>query len=91
MRTLGAPGRLLRRAVNWEFLILGGLAGLLAVMVAELTLYLLKTQVFNLVVQAHWQWWLLTPLLGALLIGLMGRLACRRLLAQNCAALLRRD
>ena len=36
MRTLGAPGRLLRRAVSWEFLILGGIAGLLAVMVAEL-------------------------------------------------------
>ncbi|MBY6185984.1 FtsX-like permease family protein [Marinobacter hydrocarbonoclasticus] len=91
MRTLGAPGRLLRSAVNWEFMILGALAGFLAVVVAELTLYLLKTQVFNLVVKAHWLWWALTPLAGALLIGLMGRLACRRLLAQNCAALLRRD
>ncbi|MBW3140244.1 FtsX-like permease family protein [Ferrimonas balearica] len=91
MRTLGAPGRLLRSAVNWEFMILGALAGLMAVMVAELTLYLLKTQVFNLVVQAHWLWWALTPVLGAILIGLMGRFACRRLLAQNCAALLRRD
>ncbi|MBY5993810.1 FtsX-like permease family protein [Ferrimonas balearica] len=91
MRTLGAPGRLLRSAVNWEFLILGALAGLLAVVVAELTLYLLKTQVFNLVVKAHWLWWAVIPVLGALLIGLMGRFACRRLLANNCAALLRGD
>ncbi|TKB47285.1 FtsX-like permease family protein [Ferrimonas sediminicola] len=89
MRTLGAGGSLLRRAVAWEFLLLGAVAGLLAVVVTELTLALLKSQVFNLVVNGHTLWWFLIPLLGALLIGAIGMLACRRLLANQCSALLR--
>lgn len=89
MRTLGAKGSLLRRAVAWEFLLLGAIAGLLAVVVTELTLALLKSQVFNLVVNAHTSWWLLVPLIGAALIGALGMLACRRLLANQCSALLK--
>ncbi|BDY03983.1 FtsX-like permease family protein [Ferrimonas sp. YFM] len=89
MRTLGAAGSLLRRAVAWEFLLLGAVAGLLAVVVTELTLALLKSQVFNLVVNGHTLWWFLIPVLGAVLIGSIGMLACRRLLANQCGALLR--
>ncbi|GAA4900861.1 ABC transporter permease [Ferrimonas pelagia] len=90
MRTIGASGRLLRQAVSWEFALLGALSGLLAVIVAELLLFLIKTQLFDLVVQPHWIWWPTIPLLGAGLIGLLGRWACRRLLANRCAALLLR-
>ncbi|SHH37815.1 ABC transporter permease [Ferrimonas marina] len=88
MRTLGASGSLLKRAVSWEFALLGALAGILAVAVAELVLFLVKTQLFQLVVQPHWNWWWSIPLGGALLIGVLGRWACRRLLHNRCAALL---
>ncbi|SDK04702.1 putative ABC transport system permease protein [Ferrimonas sediminum] len=89
MRTLGAPGSLLRRAVAWEFLLMGAVSGVLAVVVTELTLALLKSQVFNLVVNGHTLWWLVIPLLGAVLIGALGMIACRRLLANQCAELLK--
>ncbi|WP_298445641.1 FtsX-like permease family protein [uncultured Ferrimonas sp.] len=88
MRTLGASGRLLRGAVTWEFVLLGAVAGVLATAVAELLLWLIKTQLFELVVTPHWQWWWAIPLTGALFIGSLGRFACRRLLANNCKALL---
>lgn len=88
MRTIGARGTLLRGAVSWEFALLGGVAGLLATAIAELLLWLIKTQVFELVVNLHPHWWLMIPLLGAALIGTLGRFACRRLLANNCKALL---
>ncbi|QIZ75844.1 ABC transporter permease [Ferrimonas lipolytica] len=88
MRTLGASGRLLRGAVTWEFVLLGAVAGVLATLVAELLLWLIKTQLFELVVTPHWSWWWSIPLAGALFIGTLGRLACRRLLANNCAVLL---
>ncbi|WP_028117651.1 ABC transporter permease [Ferrimonas senticii] len=89
MRTLGASGRLLRGAVTWEFVLLGAIAGILATLVAELLLWLIKTQLFELVVAPHWHWWWAIPLTGALFIGSLGRFACRRLLANNCAALLK--
>ncbi|USD38585.1 ABC transporter permease [Ferrimonas sp. SCSIO 43195] len=89
MRTLGARGSLLKRAVAWEFLLMGAVSGVLAVVVTELTLALLKSQVFNLVVNGHTLWWVIIPALGALLIGALGMIACRRLLANQCAALLK--
>lgn len=91
MRTLGAQGRLLRGAVTWEFVLLGAVAGVLATAIAELLLWLIKTQLFELVVNPHWHWWWAIPLLGALFIGALGRFACRRLLAHNCRELLVRQ
>ncbi|GAA5188792.1 ABC transporter permease [Ferrimonas gelatinilytica] len=91
MRTLGAAGRLLRRAVGWEFFLLGLLSGLLAVCVAELLLVIIKTQLFDLRVQWHGFWWWTVPPVSGLLIGLLGLWSCRRLLAHRCAELLQRQ
>lgn len=89
LRTFGASGWLLRSATGFEFALLGGIAGVLAVMVAEFSLYLLKTQVFELNVYMHWPWWAIAPVSGALLVALLGVWRCRQLLNQSCAELLK--
>ncbi|MCU7370217.1 hypothetical protein PEC18_04865 [Paucibacter sp. O1-1] len=66
LRTFGASGWLLRASTGFEFALLGAIAGLLAVIVAEFALYMLKTQVFELVVYMHWPWWGIAPVAGAI-------------------------
>jgi putative ABC transport system permease protein len=68
---------------------LGAIAGLLAVIVAEFALYMLKTQVFELVVYMHWPWWAMAPLMGALIVAFLGVWRCRQLLNQSCGELLK--
>ncbi|EDQ01447.1 ABC transporter permease [Shewanella benthica] len=89
LRTFGASGWLLRMATGLEFALLGTIAGLLAVIVAEFILYLLKTQVFELNVYMHWHWWGLSPLCGAVTVGLLGVWRCRHLLKKSCSDLLK--
>ncbi|MFB2682971.1 ABC transporter permease [Shewanella mangrovisoli] len=89
LRTFGASGWLLRSATGLEFALLGGIAGVLAVIVAEFALYLLKTQVFELNVYMHWPWWGIASVCGALLVALLGVWRCRQLLNQSCAELLK--
>ncbi len=89
LRTFGGSGWLLRLSTVLEFAILGAVAGLLAVWVAEFALYLLKTQVFELRVYMHWEWWIVAPLSGALIVALLGLWRCWQLLSQSCSSLLR--
>ncbi len=89
LRTLGAKGRLIRGSVILEFVIIGLVAGLMAALGNEVTLYLLQTRVFSMEASLHWQYWALAPLAGALLVGLLGALSCRRLLQLNTAMVLR--
>lgn len=89
LRTFGASGGLLRTATGLEFALLGAIAGVLAVIVAEFALYLLKTQVFELNVYMHWPWWGIAPMSGALIVALLGYWRCRQLLNQSCADLLK--
>lgn len=89
LRTFGASGWLLRSATGLEFALLGAIAGLLAVVVAEFALYMLKTQVFELVVYMHWPWWGIAPLMGALIVAFLGVWRCRQLLNQSCGELLK--
>ncbi|MGL5393534.1 MAG: ABC transporter permease, partial [Shewanella sp.] len=89
LRTFGASGWLLRTATGLEFALLGAIAGILAVMVAEFALYLLKTQVFELNVYMHWPWWAIAPVCGAVIVAVLGFWRCRQLLNQSCAELLK--
>ncbi|WP_299494995.1 FtsX-like permease family protein [uncultured Shewanella sp.] len=89
LRTFGAKGSLLKWATGLEFALLGVIAGVLAVCVAEFSLYLLKTQVFELNVSMHWPWWGIAPLSGGVVVGLLGLWRCRQLLNQSCTALLK--
>ncbi|MGL4474791.1 MAG: ABC transporter permease [Shewanella sp.] len=88
LRTFGGSGRLLKMATALEFALLGAISGVIATIVAEFTLYLLKTQVFELNVIWHPSWWLLAPLFGATLVALLGLWRCRQLLNKNCRQLL---
>lgn len=90
LRTLGAKGSLLSRAVTYEFLILGALAGLIAAIAMELSVYLLQTQVFSMQPSIHWRFWLLGPGLGAVIVAGLGRVVCRRMLQQNTSKLIRK-
>ncbi len=89
LRTLGAEGRLLRRSVGWEFVIIGLIAGLIGVMVCELSLWALTTFVFDMQSQWHWQYWLLAPVIGSSLVAVIGVFACRRVLRLTTSDLLR--
>ncbi|WP_153913646.1 ABC transporter permease [Shewanella sp. TC10] len=89
LRTFGASGWLLRSATGLEFALLGAIAGILAVIVAEFALYMLKTQVFELVVYMHWPWWGISPLAGAAVVAFLGMWRCRQLLNQSCSDLLK--
>ncbi len=78
LRALGAPRRRIMAALGVEFGVLGLFAGILAALGAEVTAWVLQTQVFGLEVQVHPWLWLLSPVVGVLLIGTVGTLATRR-------------
>ncbi|GGD55281.1 ABC transporter permease [Lacimicrobium alkaliphilum] len=90
LRTLGAKGMMIRMSVIAEFVIIGIVAGGMAAMANELALYLLQSQVFNMQTTVHWQYWLLAPITGALVVGVLGAISCWRLLSLNTSQLLRR-
>jgi len=90
LRTLGAPAKLLSRSVTYEFVILGAISGLIATLAMELSLYILQTQVFEMAATIHWRFWLFGPVSGAVVVGVLGRLACARLVRRNTAQLIRK-
>lgn len=89
LRTLGAKGRLIRFSVINEFLIIGTVAGLMAAMANEVSLYLLQSRIFDMQASMHWDYWVIAPLVGALVVGVLGALGCYRLLRLNTGQLLR--
>ncbi|SDS09745.1 putative ABC transport system permease protein [Halopseudomonas litoralis] len=90
LRTLGARRDLLRKANRLEFSLLGALAGLLAIVAAELITWLLYRFALNLDWQPHYLLWLLVPIGGALLIGIAGALGTRAVVNQSPMQLINR-
>jgi putative ABC transport system permease protein len=90
LRTLGAQGGLIRRSVIYEFLIIGSVAGFMAALANEVSLYLLQSQVFQMSTSIHYEYWVVTPLTGAIVVGLLGAASCRVLLKLNTTTLLRK-
>jgi putative ABC transport system permease protein len=89
LRTLGAKGKLIRASVIFEFVIIGVVAGIMAALANELSLYMLQTQIFQMQASLHWQYWGVAPVAGAIVVGLLGALGCWRLLSLNTSHLLR--
>lgn len=89
LRALGAERTLLKRAQRIEFFALGGLAGLLAACGAELTLWLLYRQIFQLEFSLNPWVWAAVPALGILLVGSAGVLGTRKILEQPPQTVLR--
>lgn len=90
LRTLGAKGRLIRQSVVFEFVIIGIVAGLMAALANEFSLYLLQTHVFQMKASLHYSYWGVASVAGALVVGCLGALSCWKLLALNTTTLLRR-
>jgi len=89
MRTLGASRQLLQHSVLFEFAVVGLLAGMLGAAVAELCSWILLEQWLEM----RWQWhplllWM--PLLGAVVVALLGVMLVRPLFRQVISDQLRR-
>lgn len=77
LKVLGAQRRLLAGRQLAEFLLLGGLSGVLAALLGEGLYSLMAGQVFNLQWSAAPLFWVLPPLLGAVLLATFAHLALR--------------
>lgn len=88
-RTLGAKSSMIQNAIVFEFLILGGIAGLVAATVADVSLYLLQSQLFEMDWHLHTELWLIGPLSGALFVALVGGVSTRSLMKMTPTELIR--
>lgn len=82
LRTIGAPRRLVNAILWIEFSSLGTLAGLLAAIGAQTALYYLQTRLFELDFEPSLALCVAGPVLGGLLIGLVGWLSTRKVTRQ---------
>ena len=89
IRTLGGSRRLIAGSLASEFSILGLFAGVVAVVGAEITVYALESQVFEMAYQARPWFWLVGPLLGTLIVVTVGYLGTRSLISTPPATVLR--
>lgn len=90
LRTLGASGRLLRNSVLFEFVALGGLAGLMASIAMEVGVYILQSRIFDMPAGLHLEYWFIGIVAGAAFVGAIGLLSCWRLLNMSSVTLIRR-
>lgn len=90
LRTIGAKGALLRNSILLEFVALGAIAGLMASVAMELTVYLLQNHLFKMQTSFHFEYWLLGIVAGAIFVGVVGLLSCWRLLNMSSVTLIRR-
>ncbi|MHA1547335.1 MAG: ABC transporter permease, partial [Alphaproteobacteria bacterium] len=89
LRTLGASRRLVMGSLAIEFAALGLFAGVLATVGAEVTAYLLETQIFRLDYTVNTALWIIGPVLGTVLIGAIGTIATLRLVNTPPTTILR--
>ena len=89
LRALGGTRRLIGGALAAEFAVLGAFAGIVAVIGAEVSVFSLETQVFDLGYTSRPWFWLAGPLFGAALIASVGVLATRKLVNTPPATVLR--
>ncbi|WP_341938694.1 ABC transporter permease [Marinimicrobium sp. C2-29] len=89
LRALGSPRRLVVGSIWAEFSILGGLAGVIAVVGSEALLLSLQHFVLQISIRPHYLFWLLGPVLGAAFVGLLGAMSCRSAVNTPPAVVLR--
>lgn len=89
LRTLGAGRRLILSSLMIEFASIGLIAGIIATVGAETSLYYLQTRVFGQEFSLHFWVWLVGPLLGMLLIAFLGVMATRRVVNTSPLTVLR--
>lgn len=88
-RTLGASGRMIRSIQRIEFMILGVVAGILALLGSELTAFLLYRNLFDLDYSLSFTHWLVLPLSGVVIITAAGLWGTRHVVSQPPLQVLR--
>jgi putative ABC transport system permease protein len=83
LRALGATRSLLRKTHIIEFLMLGLISGLLAVIISEVLGYILYTQLINIEYHPTLFNWILIPFASALFVGLVGCWSVRQVLNKS--------
>ncbi|MGS2744150.1 ABC transporter permease [Halomonas sp. LS-001] len=86
LRVFGAGNRMISRIQGAEYALLGFASGLMGAALAEIATALLYAYLLDLPPRPHFMLWLLLPLGGALLIGLIGHWLSRGLRRQAPAA-----
>ncbi len=81
LRALGASRRRVLGSVVTEFAVLGLIAGSLAVIGAELSVYFLQTRLFRMPYNIHPELWWWGPLLGVVLITGIGYVSTRKIVS----------
>ena len=89
LRAMGASRALLRKSLSVEFASLGLLSGLLAAATTEAIAWSLFSRVFDLHPRIHWEIWLLSPVVGALVVGLSGYVHTRGIVRSSPVKVLR--
>lgn len=90
LRTLGAGQKLIMTSLLIEFATIGFIAGLIATIGAEASLYYLQQEVFEQDFSLHYWVWPLGPLLGMLIIAGLGTLSTRGVVRISPLNVLRR-
>jgi putative ABC transport system permease protein len=89
MRTLGAKRLFLRKIHLIEFSMLGLISGLLAIVISETVLYALYAHVMQLEYRSHFYLWIGVPLIGTLLVSLIGCWGVRKVINKSPLQVLR--
>ena len=89
LRTLGAKSRLIKNATLYEFLLLGGLAGLVAAFFSDIALLIVQQQMFDLAGKLHPNIWVIGPVAGGVFVAGLGYFMIARTLKQNTQGLVR--
>lgn len=77
LRALGSSRQIILGSVFAEFIVVGLLSGLIAIIGAEVLLLSLQKFIFHSSLQPHYRYWFLSPIGSAFFIGTLGVVCCR--------------
>lgn len=89
LRALGASRQLILGGVLIEFALMGLLAGIVAIMGAEILVLSLQKYIFKIPLQPHFMYWFLSPIIGCTFVAVLGLIGCRPVLTTPPAIVLR--